>query len=66
MIYVHWMYCKIFAFSWDESFPLKMCPRKKVKLSLREVMDDINRFLDYKELNNPQIKADALRKKYPY
>ena len=47
-----------------------MCPRKKVKLSLREVMDDINRFinrfLDYKELNNPQIKADALRKKYPY
>ena len=31
-----------------------MCPRKKVKLPLREVMDDINRFLNYKELNNPK------------
>ena len=66
MIYVHWMYCKIFAFSWDESFPLKIYPRKKVKLSLREVMDDINRFMEYKELNNSQIEADALRKKCPY
>ena len=42
-----------------------MCPRKKVKLSLREVMDDINRFLDCKQLNNPQIEADALDKKCP-
>ena len=41
-----------------------MCPRKKVKLPLREVMDDINRFLNYKELNNPQ--ADALHKTCPH
>ena len=58
------MYGIVFVFSKEESFYLKMGPKKKVKLSLREVMDEINSFLDDKGLDDPEIEADDIGELY--
>ena len=41
-----------------------MGPKKKVKLSLREVMDEINSFLNDKGLDDPEIEADDIGELY--